>query len=83
MRGAKVDNVSAEICRHPCEELIDLLTEIQGLRIVTNNLLEDLERVVRQIQIQILVRVLSVCCLCFGVFSSACTIRLDIKQKLL
>lgn len=46
--GAKVENVSSEICRHPCEELVELLTEIQGLRIVTNSLLEDLERVVRQ-----------------------------------
>ncbi|TMS22109.1 hypothetical protein E3U43_012374, partial [Larimichthys crocea] len=43
--GAKVDNVSSEICRHPCEDLMGLLTEIQGLRIVTSNLLEDLERV--------------------------------------
>lgn len=47
--GAKVDNVSSEVCHHPCEELVDLLTEIQGLRIVTGNLLEDLDRVVRHI----------------------------------
>lgn len=49
MGGAEVDKVSSEICRHPCEELMELLTEIQGLRIVTSNLLEDLERVVRHI----------------------------------
>ncbi|XP_068593022.1 thrombospondin-2-like [Cebidichthys violaceus] len=46
--GAKVDNVSSEVCRHPCEELVGLLTEIQGLRIVTSNLLEDLERVSKE-----------------------------------
>lgn len=46
--GAKVDNVSSEICRHPCDELMGLLTEIHGLRIVTGNLLDDLEKVVRQ-----------------------------------
>ncbi len=45
--GAKVDNVSSEICRHPCEEVLGLLTEIEGLRVATSNLLEDLERVVR------------------------------------
>nr|XP_046233654.1 thrombospondin-2-like isoform X2 [Scatophagus argus] len=45
--GAKVDNVS-EICRHPCEELVDLLTEIHGLRIVTNSLLDDLEKVSKE-----------------------------------
>ncbi|KAM8730454.1 thrombospondin-2-like [Acanthopagrus schlegelii] len=46
--GAKVDNASSEVCRHPCEELLGLLTEIHGLRIVTSNLLEDLERVSRE-----------------------------------
>ena len=40
--------MSSEMCRHPCEELVGLLTEIHGLRIVTSNLLDDLERVVRQ-----------------------------------
>lgn len=49
--GAKVDNASSEVCRHPCEELLVLLTEIHGLRIVTSNLLEDLERVVRQARV--------------------------------
>uniref|UniRef100_A0A8C9ZEU7 Thrombospondin 2b n=1 Tax=Sander lucioperca TaxID=283035 RepID=A0A8C9ZEU7_SANLU len=34
----KVDNVSSEVCRYPCEDLVGLLTEIQGLRIVTSNL---------------------------------------------
>lgn len=48
VHAAKVDNASLEICRHPCEELVGVLTEIEGLRIVTSNLLEDLERVVRQ-----------------------------------
>ncbi|XP_047464832.1 thrombospondin-2-like isoform X2 [Mugil cephalus] len=46
--GAKVSNVSAEVCHHPCDELMDLITEIHGLRIVTTNLLEDLERVTRE-----------------------------------
>ncbi|XP_078136081.1 thrombospondin-2-like [Sander vitreus] len=46
--GAKVDNVSSEVCRYPCEDLVGLLTEIQGLRIVTSNLLEDLERVSKE-----------------------------------
>uniref|UniRef100_A0AAQ6AKF2 Thrombospondin 2b n=1 Tax=Amphiprion ocellaris TaxID=80972 RepID=A0AAQ6AKF2_AMPOC len=46
--GAKVDNVSSEICRHPCEELMGLLTEIYGLRVVTSSLLEDLERVLKE-----------------------------------
>ncbi|XP_035468388.2 thrombospondin-2-like [Scophthalmus maximus] len=46
--GARVDNVSSPICRHPCEELGDLLTEIEGLRIVTSNLLGDLERVSKE-----------------------------------
>ena len=45
--GEKVENVSFEICRHPCDEVTGLITEIQDLRIVTNNLLEDLDRVVR------------------------------------
>ncbi|XP_014325859.1 thrombospondin-2-like isoform X1 [Xiphophorus maculatus] len=46
--GAKVYNGSAEMCHHPCDELLDLITEIHGLRIVTNNLLEDLERVSKE-----------------------------------
>lgn len=47
--GGEVDNVPPKMCRHPCEELVELLTEIQGLRIVTSNLLDDLDRVVRHI----------------------------------
>ncbi|XP_065805514.1 thrombospondin-2-like isoform X1 [Labrus bergylta] len=46
--GVKVENVSSQICRHPCDELVGLLTEIQGLRIVTSNLLEDLDRVSKE-----------------------------------
>ncbi|XP_034425869.1 thrombospondin-2-like [Hippoglossus hippoglossus] len=46
--GAKVNNVSSQICRHPCEEVVGVLTEIHGLRIVTGNLLEDLERVTKE-----------------------------------
>lgn len=45
--GAEVVNVSPKMCRHPCEELVEVLTEIHGLRIVTSNLLDDLDRVVR------------------------------------
>lgn len=48
--GVKVSNLSSEICLHPCEDLFGLLTEIHGLRVVTNNLLEDLDRVVRCIK---------------------------------
>ncbi|XP_059893212.1 uncharacterized protein DDB_G0284459-like [Gadus macrocephalus] len=33
-------------CRQPCEEFLGVLTEIQGLRLVTSNLLEDLQKVV-------------------------------------
>ncbi|XP_044194009.1 thrombospondin-2-like [Thunnus albacares] len=46
--GAEVDNKSPAVCRHPCEELVELLTEIHGLRIVTSSLLEDLERVSKE-----------------------------------
>lgn len=46
--GAKVENVSLEICQHPCKDLVNLMTEIHGLRFVTNNLLEDLEKIVSQ-----------------------------------
>uniref|UniRef100_UPI0037E8427D thrombospondin-2-like n=1 Tax=Semicossyphus pulcher TaxID=241346 RepID=UPI0037E8427D len=46
--GTKGDNVSSQICRHPCDELVGLLTEIHGLRIVTSNLLEDLDRVSKE-----------------------------------
>ncbi|XP_053270331.1 thrombospondin-2 [Pleuronectes platessa] len=46
--SAKVDNVSSQTCRHPCEELVGVLTEIHGLRLVTGNLLEDLERVTKE-----------------------------------
>ncbi|MEQ2267549.1 hypothetical protein XENORESO_007469, partial [Xenotaenia resolanae] len=46
--GAKVLNGSGEMCHHPCDELLDLITEIHGLRIVTNNLLEELERVSKE-----------------------------------
>lgn len=47
MHGAKVENVSSKICHRPCEDLVVLLTEINSLRMVTNNLLDDLDRVVR------------------------------------
>lgn len=44
-------NVStSQVCRQPCDELVGVLTEIEGLRFVTGNLLEDLDRVVRQIR---------------------------------
>ncbi|XP_039894838.1 thrombospondin-2-like isoform X3 [Simochromis diagramma] len=46
--GAKVSNLSSQICLHPCEDLFGLLTEIHGLRVVTNNLLEDLDRVSKE-----------------------------------
>ncbi|XP_024913795.1 suppressor protein SRP40-like, partial [Cynoglossus semilaevis] len=46
--GAKVENVSLEICQHPCKDLVNLLTEIHGLRFVTNNLLEDLEKISKE-----------------------------------
>lgn len=46
--GAKIyRNGSTEMCRHPCDELLDLISEIHGLRVVTNSLLGDLEKVVR------------------------------------
>lgn len=64
--GAKVDNMS-EICRYPCEDLVDLLTEIHGLRIVTNNLLEDLERVVRYINAFICHMQCGMCLMCLTV----------------
>lgn len=63
--GEKVENASFKICRHPCEELTGLITEIHDLRIVTNNLLEDLDRVVRNNA-----RVLSACWLLYVVFFS-------------
>lgn len=44
-------NVStSQVCRQPCDKLVGVLTEIEGLRFVTGNLLEDLDRVVRQIR---------------------------------
>lgn len=46
-----VENAStSQVCRQPCEDLAGVLTEIEGLRFVTGNLLEDLDRVVRQIR---------------------------------
>lgn len=49
--AAKVENAStSQVCRQPCEDLAGVLTEIEGLRFVTGNLLEDLDRVVRQIR---------------------------------
>uniref|UniRef100_A0AAV2LGT2 Thrombospondin-2-like n=1 Tax=Knipowitschia caucasica TaxID=637954 RepID=A0AAV2LGT2_KNICA len=38
----------AEVCRQPCDDLLGLLTEIHGLRLVTNNLLDELERVAKE-----------------------------------
>lgn len=46
-----MENAStSQVCRQPCEDLAGVLTEIEGLRFVTGNLLEDLDRVVRQIR---------------------------------
>lgn len=38
-----------QVCRQPCDDLVGVLTEIEGLRFVTGNLLEDLDRIVRKI----------------------------------
>ena len=45
--GAEREAGARVTCRQPCEEFLGVLTEIQGLRLVTSNLLEDLQKVVR------------------------------------
>ncbi|KAM6951035.1 thrombospondin-2-like [Aplochiton taeniatus] len=42
--GAKTGGLSSVKCHHSCEELVAVLTELHGLRIVTKNLLSDLQR---------------------------------------
>ncbi|CAL8380320.1 unnamed protein product [Gadus morhua 'NCC'] len=44
--GAEREAGARVTCRQPCEEFLGVLTEIQGLRLVTSNLLEDLQKVV-------------------------------------
>ncbi|XP_072312538.1 thrombospondin-2-like [Eucyclogobius newberryi] len=38
----------AKVCRQPCDDLLGLFTEIHGLRLVTNGLLDDLDRVAKE-----------------------------------
>ncbi|XP_061667105.1 thrombospondin-2-like [Syngnathoides biaculeatus] len=46
--GADVANVTSAVCRHPCQELVQLLADITDMRLVTGNLLEDLDRVLNE-----------------------------------
>lgn len=49
VRCADMANGTSAVCRHPCKELVQLLADIHDMRVVTGNLLEDLDRVVRLI----------------------------------
>ncbi|CAL8304735.1 unnamed protein product [Lota lota] len=44
--GAEREAAARLLCRQPCEDFMGALTEIQGLRQVTGNLLEDLQKVI-------------------------------------
>nr|XP_061807746.1 thrombospondin-2-like [Nerophis lumbriciformis] len=46
--NANVVNVTSTVCRHPCQELVQLHADIRDMRLVTGNLLEELDRVVRE-----------------------------------
>lgn len=42
---------SEMMCEHSCEELANLFQELKGLRVVVSNLIDGLQKVVRQIRI--------------------------------
>ncbi|XP_061911358.1 thrombospondin-2-like isoform X2 [Entelurus aequoreus] len=46
--GAGLANVTSAVCRHSCEDAVQMFAEIHDMRLITGNLLEDLDRVLKE-----------------------------------